>query len=529
MARLEFGRHKRVAITANDGASDIQTQRDWNGDSHEQIGILGFDGVPATLATDAFLYSDTQHDITAQSGGVDDLATITATDATTNDICLIKAAAAQTITVRHGTGNVLLLSGADETLSLTTPMVLMYDGTNWQQIVPTNAVQTNKANSYGDFLQTFKDNKLKINSPDDADGFTFINSDQTAERTGTIPVLGGDRTFAFIDQIQAFTVNQTFANIIHTGRHQYDKGADVASADAPILGGDGNVFDITGTTTINHIPNTDWQIGSVITLHFDGALTLTHNTGGLTGDEADLFLAGDTNYTTSAGDVLTFVLHSATEWQETSRNALSGTGDALVANPLSQFAATTSAQFAGVISDESGTGLVILQTNPTIITPTIASFANAAHDHTDAAGGANIAAGGYASGSIALADIAIAAKTESFLVAASDETTILSTGTIKTTFRIPYAFTVTGVRASLTTAGTGAALVTVDINDSGTTILSTKITIDATEKTSTTAATAPVISDSALGDDAEITVDIDTIDTDNVATGLKIYIIGYQT
>lgn len=48
-----------------------------------------------------------------------------------------------------------------------------------------------------------------------------------------------------------------------------------------------------------------------------------------------------------------------------------GGGDALVANPLSQFAATTSAQLAGVISDETGTGLVVFATSPTITTPTI--------------------------------------------------------------------------------------------------------------------------------------------------------------
>ena len=68
-----------------------------------------------------------------------------------------------------------------------------------------------------------------------------------------------------------------------------------------------------------------------------------------------------------------------------------------------------------------------------------------------------------------------------------------------------------------------------DINEAGTTILSTKITIDATEKTSTTAATAPVISDSALADDAEITIDIDQIDSGAVSAGLKVYLIGYKT
>jgi len=44
-------------------------------------------------------------------------------------------------------------------------------------------------------------------------------------------------------------------------------------------------------------------------------------------------------------------------------------GDALVANPLSQFAATTSAQLAGVLSDETGTGLAVFATSPTLVTP----------------------------------------------------------------------------------------------------------------------------------------------------------------
>ncbi len=49
----------------------------------------------------------------------------------------------------------------------------------------------------------------------------------------------------------------------------------------------------------------------------------------------------------------------------------SGSGDALVGNPLSQFAPTTSAQFAGVISDESGTGAVVLANSPVLITPNL--------------------------------------------------------------------------------------------------------------------------------------------------------------
>lgn len=111
------------------------------------------------------------------------------------------------------------------------------------------------------------------------------------------------------------------------------------------------------------------------------------------------------------------------------------------------------------------------------------------------------------------------------VLAASDETTALTTGTAKVTFRMPFAITLTSVRASLSTAQTSGSIFTVDINEAGTSILSTKLTIDNGEKTSTTAATAAVISDTALADDAEITIDIDQVG-DGTAKGLKVYLIG---
>lgn len=110
-------------------------------------------------------------------------------------------------------------------------------------------------------------------------------------------------------------------------------------------------------------------------------------------------------------------------------------------------------------------------------------------------------------------------------LACSDETTALTAGTAKITFRMPQAMTLQAVRASLSTAQTSGSIFTVDINEAGTTVLSTKLTIDNTEKTSTTAATPPVISDSALADDAEITVDIDQVG-DGTAKGLKVTLIG---
>jgi hypothetical protein len=109
--------------------------------------------------------------------------------------------------------------------------------------------------------------------------------------------------------------------------------------------------------------------------------------------------------------------------------------------------------------------------------------------------------------------------------AASDETTNLTTGTAKVTFRMPHAMTLTAVRASLTTAQTAGALLTVDINLNGASVLGTKLTFDNNERTTVTAATPATIVTSALTDDGEITVDIDAVGTAG-ARGLKITLIG---
>ncbi|MDN8066200.1 hypothetical protein [Burkholderia vietnamiensis] len=49
---------------------------------------------------------------------------------------------------------------------------------------------------------------------------------------------------------------------------------------------------------------------------------------------------------------------------------------ALTSNPLSQFAATTSAQLAGIISDETGSGSLVFGTNPTLAGASVTSTLN---------------------------------------------------------------------------------------------------------------------------------------------------------
>ena len=119
---------------------------------------------------------------------------------------------------------------------------------------------------------------------------------------------------------------------------------------------------------------------------------------------------------------------------------------------------------------------------------------------------------------------------EVICLAASDETTALdTTGNPVMTFRMPFKMELSEVRASLTTAGSTSGTTTIDINEGGTTILSTKLTIDYGEKTSTTAATPAVISGTTLADDAEITIDIDAVTGGANEAGLKIYLIGRRS
>ena len=110
--------------------------------------------------------------------------------------------------------------------------------------------------------------------------------------------------------------------------------------------------------------------------------------------------------------------------------------------------------------------------------------------------------------------------------AGSDETTDLAVATALTTFRMPYAMTVTDVRASLTTAPTGSTVI-VDVKQGGASIFTTNLlSIDVSEKTSTTATTPPSITTTALTDDAEITIDVTQIGSTIAGAGLKVYLIG---
>jgi hypothetical protein len=118
--------------------------------------------------------------------------------------------------------------------------------------------------------------------------------------------------------------------------------------------------------------------------------------------------------------------------------------------------------------------------------------------------------------------------TTHLMYAISDETTDLTVADDKLNIRLPHGLYLTEVRASCNAAPTGATLI-FDIEEGGTTVLSTLLTIDTGETTSTTAAVPAVISDPNLADDAVISFNIDQIGSSVAGTGAKITLIGYRT
>tara|TARA_R110000782_G_C14751891_1_gene407254 strand:- start:203 stop:919 length:717 start_codon:yes stop_codon:yes gene_type:complete len=122
---------------------------------------------------------------------------------------------------------------------------------------------------------------------------------------------------------------------------------------------------------------------------------------------------------------------------------------------------------------------------------------------------------------------ALNTRPEALIVAASDNETALATGTVFT-FYMPYAMTLTDIKASVLTAPTDATLI-VDVHDSGTTIMSTnKLDIETAEFHTSTAATQPALTDTALANNAKIEIIIDQVGSTVAGAGLVIYLIGYQ-
>jgi hypothetical protein len=175
------------------------------------------------------------------------------------------------------------------------------------------------------------------------------------EATGTSLVLSGD-----------LTVNGTTTTINSTEITIDDKNLTLGSVATPTdAGADGGGITLKGATdkTLNWVDATDSWTSSE---HLD--------------------LASGKVLKVAGTQVL-----SATEY---TGNAATVTNGAYTTNNLSVFAATTSDQLAGVISDETGTGALVFGTSPTLTTPVLGAASATSIAFGDAIIGSNTGTAG---------------------------------------------------------------------------------------------------------------------------------------
>ena len=150
---------------------------------------------------------------------------------------------------------------------------------------------------------------------------------------------------------------------------------------------------------------------------------------------------------------------------------------AYVANKLSVFAATTSAELAGVISDETGTGVLVFSNSPTLVTPTLGAALATSITATSGNMTVNAAAGNNSvnlvptgTGTVDVANkriTSVAEPTQSSDAATKNYVDAVKTGLdvkdsviVTTTDNLTgtYSNGTSGVGATLTNSGTQAAL-----------------------------------------------------------------------
>jgi len=151
----------------------------------------------------------------------------------------------------------------------------------------------------------------------------------------------------------------------------------------------------------------------------------------------------------------------------------------------------------------------------------------------DAGGGVKIDADSgaitFADGGVTLATIA-SLRQECFMMAASDETTDITATADKVRIQMPYAFTLTEIKASLTTAPTGSGATTVNVYNvtDGDTVINTAALSFAAAAISANS-TSFTAGQETIAEDAVIAVDVAAIAGTTGGAGLKVTLIGNQT
>ena len=297
--------------------------------THTGIGQLNYAAaVELTIASGAVTATQTVHSLdTEADAATDDLDTING--GVEGHILVINAInSARTVVLKHGTGNIICPGGVDFSLDdFRTHLMLIFRVANWHVF----------GSSFSNVRQ-----------------FNFAASTELTIATGAV------------------TTTQTI--------HSLDTEADAATDDLDTINGgvEGDVLIINAansarTVVVKHGTGNIICPGAVdLSLdEFRHRLTLDRGTSDWYVRTSNLPTTVEGAAVLSTGEIGGAKFLREDGDGSCSFQALPGGGDALVASALSQFAATTSAQLAGVLSDETGSGLAVFATSPTLTTPVL--------------------------------------------------------------------------------------------------------------------------------------------------------------
>lgn len=125
-------------------------------------------------------------------------------------------------------------------------------------------------------------------------------------------------TFGFYKSTAGIGVSSSGTQIADLGANGvvFVDGGDLASASALAVNAAGNIFNVTGTTSITSLATKG--VGTVVFLHFAASLTLTHHA-------TDLILSRNANITTAAGDWAILEEYASGDWRLISYFKFDGT------------------------------------------------------------------------------------------------------------------------------------------------------------------------------------------------------------
>jgi len=171
--------------------------------------IAVFDTSPTIVTPVIASFVTAQHNHQAAAGGSQLVATLALTATGTKDSTTFLRGDDTWAVPAGGTGitSINSLTAAAQTLTQQTDKILINSVTaDHAFTLGTDVVTIDKANTYEDFNQTFKDNRILIESPDTLTPVTIINLQQTLARNLSIPILTGNRNFVVTGESSQITL-----------------------------------------------------------------------------------------------------------------------------------------------------------------------------------------------------------------------------------------------------------------------------------------------------------------------------------